>query len=79
MCSGPSYLRLMSCVPVSEAMAGLLAALEAWPVSDDTLDRLRRLPEWDDACAWGWVMESGELTGTGLAHVHELPDGLVPR
>jgi hypothetical protein len=25
----------------------------------------------------GWIMESGELTGTGLAHVKELPGGLV--
>jgi hypothetical protein len=29
------------------------------------------------ARAWGWVMESGELTGTVLAHVRELPRGIV--
>ncbi len=27
----------------------------------------------------GWVMESGGLTGGGLAHVGDLPDGLIPR
>ena len=40
---------------------------------------MRRLgrPEWKQAQAWGWIMESGELTGTGLAHVKELPGGIV--
>ena len=56
-------------------MADLLAQLEDWP--DVDIDSLRRRPEWEHVRAWGWVMESGELTGTGLAHVHELPGGLV--
>jgi hypothetical protein len=25
----------------------------------------------------GWVLESGQLTGTGLAHVRELSGGIV--
>jgi hypothetical protein len=25
--------------------------------------KLRRLPEWEQARTWGWVMVSGELTG----------------
>jgi hypothetical protein len=65
----------MSCVPVRPAMRQLLEALTAWP--DVDVDDLRRRPEWVKARAWGWVMESGELTGTGLAHVRQLPPGIV--
>ncbi len=46
-------------------MRQLLEALTAWPEVDT--EDLRRRPEWEQARAWGWVMESGELTGTGLA------------
>jgi len=56
-------------------MRQILEALTTWPDVDS--DELRRRPEWDQARAWGWVVESGELTGTGLAHAGELPDGLV--
>jgi hypothetical protein len=65
----------MSCVPVTSAMANLLARLEDWP--DVDTDDLRADPEWAQARAWGWVMESGELTGSGLGHLHELPRGIV--
>jgi hypothetical protein len=63
----------MSCVPITAAMRQLLGALTAWP--DVDTKALRRRPEWDQARAWGSVMESGELTGTGSAHVRELPRG----
>ncbi|HUP15589.1 MAG TPA: hypothetical protein VM848_06020 [Acidimicrobiia bacterium] len=56
-------------------MAQLLETLRAWPGVD--VESLRTQPEWDQATAWGWVMKSGELTGTGLAHVGDLPGGLV--
>lgn len=54
-------------------MRELLEALTAWP-DVDTEDLRRRL-EWEQARSWGWVMQSGELTGTGLAHAHELAGG----
>ncbi len=65
----------MSCTSISSAMRELLEALTVWP--DVDTEGLRRRPEWDQARSWGWVMESDELTGTGLAHVRELPRGLV--
>jgi hypothetical protein len=65
----------MSCVPVTSAMANLLARLEDWP--DVDTDDLRQRPEWHQARAWGWIMESGELTGQGMRHRHALPGGIV--
>ena len=65
----------MSCTPVTEAMAELLEALQAWPGVD--ADQLRDRPEWTQARKWGWIMESGELTGSGSRHLHELPGGIV--
>lgn len=56
-------------------MAELLAALTEWPDIDTA--SLQGLPEWRQARAWGWVMDSGELTGTGAGHAHRIPDGLV--
>lgn len=56
-------------------MVELLEGLRAWPGVE--LESLRGQPEWVQARAWGWVMESGELTGTGLAHAGELPRGMV--
>ena len=56
-------------------MKELLETLQAWP--DVDLEALRSRPEWAQARQWGWVMESGELTGTGWAHVGELPRGIV--
>lgn len=57
-------------------MTALLAALSNYP--DVDVHRLRALPEWQDARSWGWVMESGELTGTGLRHAGEIPKGILP-
>ena len=65
----------MSCVPVTPEMAELLEALQAGP--DVDLEALRSRPEWEQARKWGWAMQSGELTGTGLAHAGELPRGIV--
>lgn len=56
-------------------MRQLLEALDAWP--DVDTEDLRSRPEWVQARAWGWVMESGEVTGTGLGHVRELPLGIM--
>jgi hypothetical protein len=56
-------------------MVELLEALRGWPELD--VEPLRQRPEWDQARSWGWVMESGELTGTGLAHAQKLPRGMV--
>jgi hypothetical protein len=71
----PSYVDPMFCTPLSPAMRTLLDTLRSWP--DVDVDPLRQTPEWEQARAWGWVMESGELTGSGLAHVGGLPGGLV--
>lgn len=65
----------MSCLEITPAMADLLARLEDWPNVD--IDNLQGRPEWAQARAWGWIMESGELTGQGMAHRHELPKGIV--
>lgn len=56
-------------------MLELLETLTGWP--DVDVDELRLRPEWEQARMWGWAMESGEPTGTGLAHVKELPGGIV--
>lgn len=56
-------------------MRELLEALTAWPDVDTA--ELRLTTEWDQARAWGWIMESGELTGQGMRHRHELPGGIV--
>ena len=61
----PYPQNLMTCVEVTPEMARLLAALRPWPVEPVLLDALRAVPEWDQARAWGWVMASDELTGTG--------------
>lgn len=65
----------MSCIEVTPAMTDLLAQLRCWPDAD--IETLRRLPEWRQARDWGWVMESGELTGTGVGHVVVPPRGLL--
>ncbi len=47
-----------------------------WP--DVNVDPLRTRSEWDEAVKLGWIMESGELTGAGLAQAHDLLGGVVP-
>jgi hypothetical protein len=59
-------------------MEWLLSALRSWPVGHELLEELRRLPEWDQAFRWGWVMSSGELTGSGWRHAGGLPGGILP-
>lgn len=51
----------------------LLDRLAPWP--DLNTAELRARPEWEQARAWGWVMESGELTGAGMRHRHDYPEG----
>jgi hypothetical protein len=68
----------MSCVELTPRMFWLLETLEDYPLDADQLTRLRNTPEWADARAWGWVMESGELSGTGLRHAGARTRGIVP-
>ena len=65
----------MSCTLITDAMADLLDRLAAWP--DVDIAELRERSEWEQARSWGWIMESGELTGQGMRHRHELPGGIV--
>ena len=68
----------MSCVPVTPEMSGLLEACRSYPLPTDILDQLRAMAEWEQARAWGWIMESGELTGTGSRHAGgKLPAGII--
>jgi len=67
----------MSCVPITPEMSYLLDALRSWPVSLEVLAQLRYMPEWDQARAWGWVMASGELTGSGSRHAGDSPVGII--
>ena len=68
----------MSCVPVTPPMQYLLDALRSWPISPEVLEELRATHEWEEARAWGWIMESGELTGTGFRHAGDQPRGILP-
>ena len=56
-------------------MAELLTTLLDWPDVDSGPCRV--ISEWDEARRWGWIMESGELTGSGLAHARSLPTGIL--
>jgi hypothetical protein len=68
----------MSCVHLTPEMEWLLSALRTWPVGAEVLDTLRATPEWAQARVWGWIMESGELTGSGWRHAGSLPGGILP-
>lgn len=65
----------MSCTPVTPAMLELLETLAGWP--DVDIDQLHTGPEWAQARAWGWIMTSGELTGSGWRHLNPQPRGIV--
>lgn len=67
----------MSCVPITPEMAYLLETCRSWPVSLEVLEELRAMPEWDQARAWGWIMASGELTGTGHRHTGPISKGIL--
>ena len=81
---GPSCHRLglasldMSRVPITPEMGFLLAALRGYLVSTAVQEQLRAMPEWQQAREWGWIMRSGELTGTGHRHAGEQPRGILP-
>ena len=68
----------ISCVDTTPEMARLLAALGTWPVGPELLEELRATEEGGQARTWGWIMESGELTGTGHRHAGEPPRGVLP-
>ena len=68
----------MTCVPITPEMSFLLNNLKSWPRSPEILAQLREMPEWEQARAWGWVIRTGELTGTGSRHAgRDSPKGLV--
>jgi hypothetical protein len=64
----------MSCVDLTPEMGAMLAALRR----DDPPDPYRDTEEWRLAREWGWVMETGDLTGTGRRHAGPLPRGILP-
>jgi hypothetical protein len=49
-------------------MSYLLEAARSYQISPGVLEGLRAMSEWDQARAWGWIVETGELTGTGSRH-----------
>ncbi len=67
----------MSCVPITPQMSYLLEACRSWPISPEVLDQIQAMPEWEEARAWGWIMRTGELTGTGARHAGGLSKGIV--
>lgn len=67
----------MSCVEITPEMSWLLAALRSWQVDPELPEELRATQEWEQARAWGWIMESGALTGTGARHAGEQPRGIL--
>jgi hypothetical protein len=68
----------MSCVPITPEMSYLLETCHSWPVSPEVLDHLQAMPEWEEARSWGWIMRTGELTGTGHRHAGGQPRGILP-
>ena len=68
----------MNCVPVTPEMSYLLEACQSWPLTPEELQRLQATPEWDEARTWGWIMQTGRLTGMGAGHAGELPRGMLP-
>ena len=66
----------MAYIEISDRMTILLKCLTL-SLPEEDMVHLRRTPEWIQARAWGWVMESGELTGTGHRHAHDPPEELL--
>ena len=73
----PIASKRMSCVPVTPEMLRLLEACQSWPLPPEDLQRLQGTPEWDEARTWGWIMETGRLTGMGARHAGALPRGII--
>ena len=67
----------MSCVPITPEMAYLLEACRSWPTSPEILDQLQGMSEWEEARAWGWIMQTGRLTGMGASHAGKSPRGIL--
>jgi hypothetical protein len=68
----------MSCVPVTPQMSDLLEACRTWPLPTEILEELEAMPEWEQARTWGWIMQTGRLTGTGSRHAEgEPPRGII--
>jgi hypothetical protein len=61
----------MSSIEITPRMAWLLETLRDFPLTAEQVGRLRGTPEWSDAADWGWVTESGEISGAGLSCVRE--------
>jgi hypothetical protein len=68
----------MSCTPITPEMSYLLDALRAYPVSTEVQEQLRAMPEWERARDWGWIMRTGELTGSGHRHAGGQPREILP-
>lgn len=61
------YVSLVTCVPVSDSLRGLLTTIGDTEVDADTLDAAAL----DKAMRWGWVFEYQgrvSLTGAGAWH-----------
>jgi len=48
----------MTCVPITPEMAYLLEACRTWPLSPEVFDQLQGMPQWEQARAWGWIMQT---------------------
>lgn len=69
----------MSCVAVSVEMAELLEAMLSSPVTPEVLDYWRDSEPWLTAIEWGWLMPTGQLTGSGARHADPNPPrGILP-
>ena len=65
----------MSCVQSTPAMAEMLEAL----ANHEPTDQFRGTHEWENARAWGWIVDSGELTEAGHEHTGGRGDSVVSR
>jgi hypothetical protein len=78
MSTPSTYSRtILSCVPITPEMAYLLKVCRSWPLVPEVLEQFQGTPEWDEARAWGWIMQTGRLTGMGARHAGPLPKGIV--
>ncbi len=75
--TGRRHILLMAYIEMSDRMTLLLKCLSL-SLPDEDMVLFRRTPEWIQARTWGWVMKSGELTGTGSRHAGEIPTGILP-
>ena len=64
----------MSCIQMTAAMAEMLEAL----ARGEEFEQFRSTNEWSHARAFGWVLDSGELTEAGHRHVVGHADKMLP-